>query len=57
MESERYNLALEVTSKCALDATPVCFLMGLSRLKCGDLVKAREHFARCLTVSLKINAF
>ena len=50
MENERFTLALEITSKCGLDATPVHFLLGVSRLKCGNLEKAREHLGRCLTV-------
>ena len=50
MENERFTLALEITSKCGLDATPVHFLLGVSRLKCGHLEKAREHLGRCLTV-------
>ncbi|XP_057314867.1 zinc finger FYVE domain-containing protein 26-like [Hydractinia symbiolongicarpus] len=51
IENEHFSLAMEVSSKCALDATPVNFIMGISRLKCGDLEKAREYFARCLTVN------
>lgn len=51
MEKEQFSLALEVTSKSGFESTPVHFLMGISRLKCGDLEKAREHLSRCLTVS------
>ena len=64
--NEHFNLAIELTNKCALDTTNKCaldttinFLMGLSKIKYGDLEKAREVFARCLTDThvAMVNAF
>lgn len=50
IEKEHFNLANEVTKNSGLDLT-INFLMGLSRLKYGDLKKARVYFARCLTMT------
>ncbi len=51
VDSERYSLAIDVTGKCGLDASTVWFAWGISLLKSGDIMCAREHFAKCLTVS------
>eukprot|EP00794_Sanderia_malayensis_P003215 gene3215-3692_t len=48
-ESERYLLAIDVTRKCGLDASTVWFAWGLSQLKSGDFMCARENFSKCLT--------
>ena len=50
LEQERFELAKEVTSKCALDPVPVWFSLGISQLKSGKLSKARDALGKCMSV-------
>ena len=51
VDSERYTLSIDVTGKCGLEPSTVWFAWGISQLNSGDLIGARENFAKCLTVS------
>ncbi|KAG5266093.1 hypothetical protein AALO_G00249720 [Alosa alosa] len=48
LESEYYQLAVEVSTKSGLDPAGVWHAWGMACLKAGFLSRAREKFARCL---------
>ncbi|XP_062378501.1 zinc finger FYVE domain-containing protein 26 isoform X4 [Sardina pilchardus] len=48
LESEYYQLAVEVSTKSGLDPAGVWHAWGMACLKAGFLSGAREKFARCL---------
>lgn len=48
LETEQWNLALEVSTKAGLDNSGVFVAWGKSCLKAGCLMLAREKFSKCL---------
>ncbi|KAM8833445.1 zinc finger FYVE domain-containing protein 26 isoform 1-T1 [Synchiropus picturatus] len=55
LEAEYYQLAVEVSTKSALDPGGVWHAWGMAALKAGDLSGAREKFARCLKAPVDRN--
>ncbi|KAM6961382.1 zinc finger FYVE domain-containing protein 26-like isoform 4-T4 [Aplochiton taeniatus] len=55
LETEYYQLAVEVSTKSGLDSNGVWQAWGMACLKAGNLSLAREKFARCLKVPLDRN--
>lgn len=52
METERMSLALEVSTKCALETSGVFAAWGLAMLRAGDWAAARDKFTHCLQVGV-----
>lgn len=50
IQDDRLYLAMEVSTKCQLDASAVWSAWGMMALKSGDFKMAREKFARCFQV-------
>ncbi|KAK7103379.1 hypothetical protein V1264_018289 [Littorina saxatilis] len=48
VKDERLQLALEVCTKCGVEATGVWLAWGRACLQCGDFAGARDKFAHCL---------
>ncbi|CAG9766398.1 unnamed protein product [Ceutorhynchus assimilis] len=48
LEREQWQLALEVSTKAGIDKSGVFVAWGISCLKAGSLVSAREKFSKCL---------
>ena len=44
MQRDQFVLAMEVSTKCQLDTSPVWSAWGMACLRCGDLAKARDRF-------------
>ncbi|XP_016388523.1 zinc finger FYVE domain-containing protein 26-like isoform X1 [Sinocyclocheilus rhinocerous] len=55
LESEYYQLAVEVSTKSGLDPNGVWQAWGMASLKAGNLSRAREKFARCLKAPVDRN--
>nr|XP_023691726.1 zinc finger FYVE domain-containing protein 26 isoform X1 [Paramormyrops kingsleyae] len=55
LEAEYYQLAVEVSTKSALDPGGVWHAWGIASLKAGSLTIAREKFARCLKAPVDRN--
>ncbi|XP_015206656.2 zinc finger FYVE domain-containing protein 26 isoform X1 [Lepisosteus oculatus] len=55
LEAEYYQLAVEVSTKSALDPSGVWHAWGMATLKAGNLTVAREKFSRCLKAPLDLN--
>lgn len=55
LESEYYQLAVEVSTKSGLDPSGVWQAWGMASLKAGNLKSAREKFARCLKAPVDWN--
>ncbi|XP_055026367.2 zinc finger FYVE domain-containing protein 26 isoform X2 [Misgurnus anguillicaudatus] len=55
LESEYYQLAVEVSTKSGLDPSGVWQAWGMATLKAGNLKGAREKFARCLKAPVDRN--
>ena len=51
IQDDRFYLAMEVSTKCQLDASAVWSAWGMMALKSGDFKMAREKFTRCFQVS------
>ena len=47
IQDDRFLLAMEVSTKCQLDASAVWSAWGMMALKSGDFQTAREKFIRC----------
>ncbi|KAM4013795.1 zinc finger FYVE domain-containing protein 26 isoform 2-T2 [Anomaloglossus baeobatrachus] len=55
LESEYYNLAIEVSTKTGLDPSGVWHAWGMACLKSDNLPGAREKFSRCIKAPLDLN--
>ncbi|XP_056151758.1 zinc finger FYVE domain-containing protein 26 [Lampris incognitus] len=55
LETEYYQLAVEVSTKSGLDPGGVWHAWGMSSLKAGNLSAAREKFSRCLKAPVDRN--
>ena len=51
MQSNRFKLAMEVSTKCQLDTGDVLAAWGVACLKYGDFQAARSKFRSCFQVS------
>lgn len=51
MQSHRFKLAMEVSTKCQLDTGNVLAAWGIACLKYGDFSSARSKFKNCFQVS------
>lgn len=51
IEEERWSLAMEVSTKCGIDAVGVWVSWGKACVRVGDYGAAREKFAKCFKVS------
>jgi len=50
MQSNRFKLAMEVSTKCQLDTVDVMSVWGMACLKYGDYLSARTKFKNCFQV-------
>lgn len=50
IQDDRFSLAMEVSTKCQLDASAVWSAWGMMALKSGDFKTARAKFIRCFQV-------
>ena len=50
IQDDRFSLAMEVSTKCQLDAGAVWSAWGMMALKSGDFKTARDKFTRCFQV-------
>lgn len=48
IDDDRMELAMEVATKCRLDAGTVWMAWGMQKLRCGAYEEAREKFRHCL---------
>ncbi|XP_039598163.1 zinc finger FYVE domain-containing protein 26 isoform X1 [Polypterus senegalus] len=55
LETEYYQLAVEVSTKSGLDPSGVWSAWGMVCLKAGSLSAAREKFSRCLKAPFDLN--
>ena len=55
LSEERWQLAMEVSTKCGIDPSGVWLAWGKSCLRMGDYISAREKLAKCLKVSTIFN--
>ncbi|XP_028968166.1 uncharacterized protein LOC100907039 [Galendromus occidentalis] len=55
VEAERFQLAVEISSKCNLEKNVVLAAWGLSLLKAGDWAAAREKLVYCLKKPQDLN--
>ena len=53
LEEERWQLAMEMSTKCGLDCNAVWIGWGLGLLRVGDWLSARDKFSHVLKVQLK----